>query len=342
MKTSATWPNAKFLISALVAILSLGLFLTGCTDEKENKVFRVGVLSGAPFFATTVDGFKSKLTEQGYIEGKNIVYDIYTISTNDAQATKEVLNKLVADKVDLIFTFPTGSVIAAKAATHNSGIPIVFTGAILEGNDLVESARKPGANITGVQAPTPEMSVKRLEILLRMAPHLKNILLLHNPNYTPSVAALAALRATAGPVLGVKLLVKSITSVDELKIALQAIVDTNKVKELDGMLVMPEVVVQSPTGWELTTAFANQHNILIGGSLPHTADRGALFSFFPDNIETGEMAALLASNIFSGVPAGTIPVFTAESRLRINYKLALERGLTLDEGLLLQAKDIIR
>jgi len=105
---------------------------------------------------------------------------------------------------------------------------------------------------------------------------------------------------------------------------------------------MPEVVVQSPAGWKATTEFVKKQNLGVGGSLPHTADRGALFSFFPDNVETGEMAALLAEKVFRGVPAGTIPVFTAESRLRINHKSASERGIKIDEGLLLQAKDIIR
>ena len=332
--------NTKYLIAAATTVV-LASLLSGCA-EQEGKIFRVGILSGAPFFATTVDGFKAKMTEQGYVEGKNIIYDVHSVSINNALTTKETLKKFQSDDVDLIFTFPTGSALAAKAAARNSGIPVVFTGATLEGNDLVESTRHPGGNITGVRAPTPDMSVKRLEILLRIAPYLKHVLLLHNPNYIPSVEALAALRAAADSILRVNLMVESITSVDELTNALQAIVRTNKVAELEAILVMPEVVVQSPTGWKITTAFAKQHNILIGGGLPHTANDGALFSFFPDNIETGEMAALLANKIFKGIPAGTIPVFTADSRLRINYRLALESGLMIDEGLLLQATEINR
>lgn len=42
--------------------------------------------------------------------------------------------------------------------------------------------------------------------------------------------------------------------------------------------------------------------------------------------------------VFRGIPVGTIPVFTAESRLRINHKLASERGVKIEERLLLQAK----
>jgi len=206
--------KARSLYSVISMIVFVGLILTGCTEDKNSKVYRVGVISGAPFFATTVDGFKFKMEELGYTERKNIIYEVHTVSTNDVKATEKSLNKLVGDKVELIFAFPTGSALKAKAATRNSGIPVVFSGATLEGNNLVESAREPEENITGVRAPTPDMSVKQLEILLRKVPKLKSILLLHNPNYVPSVEALAALREAAGPIIGVGLVVKSITSVE--------------------------------------------------------------------------------------------------------------------------------
>ncbi len=50
------------------------LLLNGCGSKP--KVYHVGILSGLDFFADTADGFKSKMTELGYIEDSNIIYDI--------------------------------------------------------------------------------------------------------------------------------------------------------------------------------------------------------------------------------------------------------------------------
>ena len=50
------------------------VFVSGC-GKKTQKVYRVGILSGLDYMANTADGFKAKMTELGYIEGENIVYD---------------------------------------------------------------------------------------------------------------------------------------------------------------------------------------------------------------------------------------------------------------------------
>ena len=50
--------------------------------------------------ANTADGFKAKMTELGYIEGENIVYD-HQKTNFDMAAYKRTLKKFVADKVDL-------------------------------------------------------------------------------------------------------------------------------------------------------------------------------------------------------------------------------------------------
>jgi putative ABC transport system substrate-binding protein len=80
----------------------------------------------------------------------------------------------------------------------------------------------------------------------------------------------------------------------------------------------------------------------IGGGMDFTADLGAMFSFVPDNVVQGRMAAPLADKIFKGIPAGSIMVVTPPSRLRLNYKVIKELGLEVNEGLLSSANEIIR
>ncbi len=51
-------------------------FLSACGSSKTPKVYHVGILSGLEGFADVADGFKAGMTELGYIEGQNIIYDV--------------------------------------------------------------------------------------------------------------------------------------------------------------------------------------------------------------------------------------------------------------------------
>jgi putative ABC transport system substrate-binding protein len=105
---------------------------------------------------------------------------------------------------------------------------------------------------------------------------------------------------------------------------------------------MPEIINHTPDGFQAIIDFTNKHKIPLGGGAPFTADLGAIFTFHPDFYETGMLAATLIDKILQGTPAGTIPVATPESHLRINYKAMTELGLPVSEGLLSRAKEIIR
>lgn len=65
--------NRKTLI--LFFVLGVSLLLNGCS-EKKTRIARVGILCGLDVFATTTDGFKVRMSEFGYIEGRNITYDV--------------------------------------------------------------------------------------------------------------------------------------------------------------------------------------------------------------------------------------------------------------------------
>ena len=61
--------------------LVVSLLLSGCGENKP-RVARVGILCGLGVFASTLDGFKAKMSEFGYIEGKNIAYDVQEDQTS--------------------------------------------------------------------------------------------------------------------------------------------------------------------------------------------------------------------------------------------------------------------
>jgi ABC-type uncharacterized transport system substrate-binding protein len=116
----------------------------------------------------------------------------------------------------------------------------------------------------------------------------------------------------------------------------------NGTPDFDAILIMPEGFVQSPDGWPIVANYATEHQIPIGGSAAFEAEAGAIFSHIPDSYETGKLAAPFADKVFQEIPAGSIPILTPDSRLRINVALANEMGLTVPDRLLNLATDIIR
>jgi putative ABC transport system substrate-binding protein len=330
--------KSKKQILVLILLVAVCVFLSSC-GKKTQKVYRVGIVSGAEPFADIADGFKAKMTELGYTEGKNIIYDLQKVTTG-AGDEQQIARKFVEDNVDLIFAFPTEPAVAAKTATQGTNIPVVFALAGIEGNNLVESISKPGRNITGVRFPGPELTVKRLELLHELAPDAKRVYLIYDPNYPTASSALKQLHSVASS-MNATLVEDTANNIKELNAALQKRSASDDIG-IDAILIMPEILTQTPDGFGALLKFANEHKVPIGGSICFTADLGAMFSLIPDNVEMGKQAAVLADKIFKGTPAGSIMVVTPDSRLRLNYKVIQELGLTVPEGLLSMADEVIR
>ena len=317
-------------LALLLGSVLVGLLISGCGAE-EPKVYRVGILSGLDFFADTADGFKAKMTELGYIEGENIIYDIQTTNFDPAEEQR-ILEKFVADKVDLIFTFPTEVALAAKAATQGTDIPVLFANAFIEGFGLVDSVREPGGNITGVRYPGPDLAVKGLETLLEVAPQAKRVWVPYLQDYPSVPSQLEVLRPTAAS-LGVTLVEVPATSTAEIEADLQARAQSDDLG-LDAILTIYEPLATWPDVVALVTEFAAEHQVPIGNQV--------VFRIVVNNVQVGRQAAPMADKIFKGTPAGTIPVTSADPVLIINYTEAQELGLTVSESLLRRADEIIR
>lgn len=330
----------KIVIVAL--LFGACVFLSGCADkQQEEKLYRVGIISGAPPFADIADGFKARMTELGYIEGENIVYDFQQLNI-DPIGFQRAARKFVEEKVDLIFTFPTEPSVEAKIATEGTGIPVVFAMAGIENKELVDNIRQPGGHVTGVRYPSPEFTGKWLEILLELVPQAKRVYVVYDPEYPNVYSALPMLRSTASD-LSIRLVEEPIYARDVA--GLQAALKKRSALDdigVDAMMIMPDILDHSPEGFGAIVSFANEHNLPLAGGMDFTADLGAMFSFVADNIVQGRLAADIADKIFKGTPPGTIPVVTPEGHLRLNYKVINELGLKVNDGLLSMADEIIR
>ncbi|NJN66328.1 MAG: hypothetical protein HC884_06245 [Chloroflexaceae bacterium] len=331
-------PRPWWRFLAWVWLALVPLLANGCGAE-QPRVYRVGIFAGTGAFGEITDGFKAGMAELGYIEGQHIVYDFQEV-TDDPDQDRRRLQHFVDTQVDVIFVSPSGPTLSAREVTEGTNVPVVFAYAGIEGNNLVQSVREPGGNITGVRFPGPEQISKRLEILLELAPQVRRIWVgydLNNPNTPPTIAALRQFAASQQ----VTLVETPATTVQELQADLAARA-TQEDLGIDAMILMPDGLNHSTEGWEMIRTFAAQHRIPLGGSFLYTVEQGAVFGNASSFFDVGKQAAPLVAKILQGTPAGTIPVVTPLQELWINYRVAEELGLTVPEGLLKTADEIIR
>jgi putative ABC transport system substrate-binding protein len=328
----------KSWLVVLTLLVAMALLLSDCGAEAP-QMHRVGVLSGLDYVASITDGFMAEMAELGYVEGENIVYDVQ--KTNfDMAVYQNILQKFVADKVDLIFVFPTEASLEAKAATQGTDIPVLFNFALIEGVGLVDNVREPGGNITGVRYPGPDIALRRFEIMRELAPEAKRMWIPYQRGY-PIVAPQLQILYPAAEAAGITLIEAPADNAADLKADLQARAQSAD-PGLDAILFLAEPLAVTPDAFAVMGEFATEHRIPIGGALMEAEGYGSIFGVNVDIISAGKQAAPLANKILKGTPAGTIPVVSAENFLQINYRVAQQLGIEVPEGLLAQADEVIR
>src|SRR5207247_4741007 len=117
--------------------------------------------------------------------------------------------KLIALKPDVLVANGTPSLAAMRQTT--STIPIVFVGvADPVSQGFVPSLARPGGNITGFSVEEPSMGGKWLELLKELAPRVKRIAIIYNPETAPYGPMFFPAMQTAAPGMAVALLISSV------------------------------------------------------------------------------------------------------------------------------------
>jgi putative ABC transport system substrate-binding protein len=295
--------------------------------QKAPRPFRIGVLNAAWAAShPTVEGLKAGLKELGFVDGRDVTFDIrFTEGRLDTMAA--AAEALVKAGVDLIFTSQEAATNAAKDATES--VPIVFT---LVGDpvgaSIVTKLGQPGGNVTGVSSLQTELVAKRLEVLKTLTPAVRRVWLVYysvDLGTTPMVTK--ALEAAQR--LNLDVLPKGVLDADELKRVLR------EVRRGDAVLA-PE-----GSNPDLTIAIIERSLALRAPAVFGTAlwiGYGGLISYGPDYYAQGVQAAALVAKILRGARPQDLPVEGAEKiDLAVNLKTAELLGLTVPRKILLRA-----
>ena len=319
---------------AISALLAFGFAPVTVKAQQPAKTTRLAFLSMARQGdnANSVEAFKQGLRDLGYIEGKNIVFEMRWASY-DHERLSNLAKELVTLKPDVIAAASALPAEAARQATTT--IPIVMLSGDPLASGLVKSLARPGGNITGVSNIVTDASPKLLELLLTVLPKLSSVAVLSNPSNPISVTALKNLQ-TAAPRLHVKVLPFEAQTPDDIG---NAIARMNR-ENVKAFVVASDAVFFARR--HQIAELATRYRMASVSPFRENVEAGGLMSYGSDIAAGARRAAAYVDKILKGAKPGDLPIEQAMTlELVVNVKTAKAIGLTIPPSVLGRADRVI-
>ena len=297
--------------------------------EKTYLIGYLGNVAAGPYRRVFVD----RLKELGYSEGKNL-----KIELRFTEGKSELLPGMAADLVrlnpDVIVAVLSESGLAAQKAT--STIPIVVIGSHDGvGAGLYKSLADPGGNITGYDSMSPELDVKRVEIMKEMLPQLSRVTVIGNPTDPGGKIHFETISAAAEK-LKMAVRVAEYRTIADVDAAFEALLNTPP----EALLTVSDSVMFIIR--KRLADFGLEHRIPIFHEFKFFVELGGLLSYGPDVPEFFRRGAYYVDKILKGEKPGDIPVEQpTKFDLAINLKTAKALGITIPNNLIVSANTVI-
>jgi putative tryptophan/tyrosine transport system substrate-binding protein len=300
---------------AVVLTVSLMLAPLAAGAQQAARLPRIGVLFASTPAATShlLDGLRQGLREHGYVEGQHIILE-RRYGQAGTERMSDVAAELVRLKVDVLVAATDPATAALRQQTQT--IPIVMAnGTDPVGTGFVASLARPGGNVTGLSALSPELSGKRVGLLREVIPALGRVAIIWNPD-----------------VLGAQFDYKETeTAARSMRLQLQS-VEVSRSADLDRAFSAvtkqraQALIVQTPN----PVLFANRSQIASFAErtrLPSMygqkefADAGGLITYGPNTADLWRRAATYVDKILKGAKPADLPVEQPTTfKLVINLK----------------------
>jgi putative ABC transport system substrate-binding protein len=306
--------------------------------EQHEHVRRIAMLSGLaandPESQARVAAFEQGLKELGWIEGRNLHIEFRWGSGNAAEM-QMFAKELVELKPELIVGVTTPAVTALVEETKT--IPIVFASIVDPlGRGFISDMARPGGNVTGILNYEFSMSGKWLETLKQIAPAVRRVALLFNPDMAPYAPSFVRQVELSAPSFAVEWIAAVVHDDAELE---RTIADF-AVEPAGGLIILPDVftvghrdlIIALAARYRLPAVYPQRAFAVSGGLISDSGDLADIFrqtAFYVDRILKGEKPAYL-------------PVLVpTKYELVINLKTAKALGLTVPTTLLATADEVI-
>jgi ABC-type uncharacterized transport system substrate-binding protein len=279
-----------------------------------------------------VAAFVQRLRELGWVENRNIEIQ-YRWAEGRSERYAEIAAEFVRLKVDVIVTWSSAPVIAAKQATQM--IPIVFAAQTDPvGSGLVTSLGRPDGNVTGLSLQQSDTVGKRLALLREVVPNLGRLAIMVNGGSPGAVLETGEVQAAAR-MLGLEFTTVEIRQTQEIASAIEALKSRADALYLatDPLLFTNRIRINTlAQGARLPTIYGSQDYVEAGG----------LMSYGPNMPDQFRRAGDYVDKILRGAKPGDLPVEQPiKFDLVINLITAKALGLDVPPTLLAIAAEVI-
>jgi ABC-type uncharacterized transport system substrate-binding protein len=275
---------------------------------------------------------KDAIAQAGLVDGRNIEI-VFRHANGKQDQLAGLADDLVAQKPDLLLAVG-GDVIKPLFEASKGRIPIV--GGVSDSpmrSGFAVSLARPNKNFTGITFLTDEMAAKRMQILKEVAPSVRRVAVIFNPQHFDDEVTFARRGAES---LGIDLTTHPIASAADLDAALLAA----SAGGADSLFIISSRL----TG--IVAAKIAQHGqerrLPVIASWREFADSGALLSYGPSRIFEAKRLAAYVQKILNGAKPADLPIEQpVKFELVINLKTAKALSLNVPLSLLDRADELI-
>jgi putative tryptophan/tyrosine transport system substrate-binding protein len=305
--------------------------------QQGDRIRRIGVLmptdENDPLTKARISAFALALADLGWTDGRNVRIDLRWTG-DDTNRIGALAQELVGLQPDILLAASTPATAALQQETRT--IPIVFASlSDPVSTGIVARFDRPSGNVTGFADLEPSLGGKWLELLVEIAPGLKRVAIMFNPDTTPASVYMPSVE-TAARALKVVAITQPVHSVVEIETAIIAL----RREPGGGLVVMPDLFTFVHRLPVILAAARNNVPAVYWAS--EFARDGGLLSYGVDEVDTWRRAATYVDRLLRGAKISDLPVqYPTKFHLVINLKTAKALGLTIPLNLLAIADEVI-
>lgn len=313
------------IVILAISIPGIRALLTHRPDA--GKIHRIGIVQivDHSMLNVTRDAFLEEMNRIGYQSGKNCLFQVEN-ANGDMSSVNTILDKFLADRMDVIVPISTG---CTQAAMHKiKDQPIVF--ATVANPFIIDAGRSDTdhlPNVTGVYGSVPMDKV--LEMVRQVRKGKIRIGSIWDAGQVNSVYNVEQLKQVVQQDADVVFVGATVTGSSEVFQAAQSLAQ----QQIDMFVLAPDNIVYSALDSVIKVSESKKIPMVIT-DVERLSD-GALCALGYDYATSGIQAAHLVDRILKGESPGSIP-FEKYSRLTIgvNLRAARQMGIAIPSELL--------
>jgi putative tryptophan/tyrosine transport system substrate-binding protein len=305
--------------------------------RQPNRAQRVGFLHALaendPEAQERVAVLREGLARLGWTERNVRIEERF--ADGDSDQMQAYAGEFIGSAPDVIIASSTPALAAVKQATR--AIPIIFcVVSDPAGQGFVASLARPGGNITGFSFVDFPMLGKWVEMLKEIAPSVKRITLVFNPQTAPYYPVFLRDFGRAASTLGGELSATPVRGEAEIEAAVSAFAR----EPGGGLIAAPDPFIN--TRRALVIALAERYRLPVIYGVRYFAKEGGLISYGPDTLDIVRRSASYVDRVLRAERPGELPVQApAKYELLINLKTAEALGLAVPIALRVRANEVI-